>query len=624
MIYYTFVSLQYNKDVVAMIENLNSLKSIFMISSVILVIFAVVFILYSNSYFTRKRKKEIGLYSLVGISKRRIGSLMFYENYVLGLVALVLGIGIGILFSKFFSMILIGLLGTRDTIGFTFSWMPVLNTIIVFTIIILITSIKGYRMIYKFKLIELFHTDNENDVFPNTTWLSVISGLASLILFTVGFLMADRALPVSNSEILIHILIIMISVVAGTYLLFHSLIQYLLILMRRHKTHSYRGINLVGISQLMYRIKGNINTFTIIALLSTLTICLFTSVFAQYITSHQLSKDLAPFSYTHLSKDEAYNKQIFDIIKKDSEHPLTVQIDIPVIELQQEYIGPGNYDASLIRIVSENIFNEVVTQLYQRPSSTINLNPGETMAIKPLLTDQTKDDYLGNTILFTIGTKSYSLDVMGLTDMRILTWTYPDFYIIVDDGVFNEMKGFVTPNIYKAYEVQNENSTKKTSEELIKLNSIDESVFKGDKDNSQIFTYYKVYKANLEEASLVLFVVSFLGLVFLTATGSILYFKQLTDASESKQNYTILSKLGITPKEIRFSIAKQNLFVFLLPLIAALINSIIMLNFFTKFFSSLIGTDIATPILLSGVSFFLLYLIYYGVTVKTYDKIVNN
>jgi putative ABC transport system permease protein len=623
MIYYTFVSLQYNKEVVAMIENLNSLRSIFMMSSVILVIFAVVFILYSNSYFTRQRKKEIGLYSLVGIPKRKIGTLMFYENYILGSVALVIGIGIGILFSKFFSMILVGLLGTSDTIGFTFTWAPVLNTIIVFTIITMITSIKGYRLIYKFKLIELFRTDNENSTLPNTTWLSALCGIGSLVLFAVGYLMSDRELPGTNTELLTHMIVIMTSAVAGTYLLFRFLIQYLLILMRGHKKYSYRGINIVGISQLMYRIKGNINTFTIIALLSTLTICLFTSVFAQYITSNQLSKSLSPFSYSHLSKGAAYDKQIIDIIQNDTEHPLKVQYDIPVIELQQEYIGPANYDASLIRVIPEKVYNEVMTGLYQRPSSTINLKSSETMAIKPLLTDQTKDDYLGKNINFTISNKRYSLDFIGLAETRILTWTYPDFYIIVDDGVFDEMKSLVTPNIYKVYEVQNENSTKKTSDELRKLNSINESIFKGDKDNSQIFTYYEAYKANLEEASLVLFVVSFLGLVFLTATGSILYFKQLTDANESKQNYIILSKLGITRKEIRFSITKQNLFVFLLPLFVAFANCIIMLNFFTKFFSSLIGTDIITPILLSGLSFFILYLIYYGVTVTTYDKIVN-
>ena len=141
---------------------------------------------------------------------------------------------------------------------------------------------------------------------------------------------------------------------------------------------------------------------------------------------------------------------------------------------------------------------------------------------------------------------------------RILTWDNPDFFIIINDDVFNEIKKSITPLIFKAYEVSGENNTKTTSTILKGLNSTDTNIFASSKDNSQIFTYYEVYKKNLEESSLILFVVSFLGCVFSSATGSILYFKQLTDATENKRYYNILFKLGITKKRCIYPLLSKT------------------------------------------------------------------
>ena len=622
VIYYAFVSLRYNDSVIEAIDNFTSLESIFIMSSMIIILFSLIFIFYSNAFFIRGRKKEIGLYSIVGIPKKTIGKMMFFENLIMGLISLVIGIILGLLFSRFFAMILINLIDNSLSIDFSFSFKPILNTITVFLFIIILTSIKAYMTIYKFKLVDLFKNDNENLKMPINTQLSYLSAVISIIMLIISFYISTKQLPKNNFGIIVHMLMIIVNLIVGNYLLFNSCIPYILKLLKKYKKHFYKNINMISTSHLLYRIKGNINTLTITALLSALTISLFATVFSQYKSSNQLSKNFAPFSYTHLSKGNDYDNNIKEIIENDENHPVKYSFDIPVIEVDYMFKGPKNYSTPKLRIISESVYNNVSKALYnQKPISLSNNN---ALAIQPLFTDHSNSDYKNLNINLDIKGAKYNFNLDGMVTGRILTWDNPDFFIIINDDIFNEIKKSINPLVFKTYEVLDENDTKSTSAILKSLNSTDTNIFASSKDNSQIFTYYEVYKKNLDESSLILFVVSFLGCVFSCATGSILYFKQLTDATENKGYYNILFKLGITKKEVYLSIVKQNLFIFAIPLFIALFDSIIILNFLTNFISNLIGSSFIIPIFISLISFIFIYFVYYILTVNTYNTIISN
>lgn len=622
VIYYAFVSLRYNDSVIEAIDNFTSLESIFIMSSMIIILFSLIFIFYSNAFFIRGRKKEIGLYSIVGIPKKTIGKMMFFENLIMGLISLVIGIILGLLFSRFFAMILINLIDNSLSIDFSFSFKPILNTITVFLFIIILTSIKAYMTIYKFKLVDLFKNDNENLKMPINTQLSYLSAVISIIMLIISFYISTKQLPKNSFGIIVHMLMIIVNLIVGNYLLFNSCIPYILKLLKKYKKHFYKNINMISTSHLLYRIKGNINTLTITALLSALTISLFATVFSQYKSSNQLSKNFAPFSYTHLSKGSDYDNKIKEIIENDENHPVKYAFDIPVIEVDYMFKGPKNYSTPKLRIIPETVYNNVSKALYnQKPISLSNNN---ALAIQPLFTDHSDSDYKNLDINLDIKGTNYNFNLDGMVRGRILTWDNPDFFIIIKDDIFNEIKKSINPLVFKAYEVSDENNTKSTSAILKSLNSTDTNIFASSKDNSQIFTYYEVYKKNLDESSLILFVVSFLGCVFSCATGSILYFKQLTDATENKGYYNILFKLGITKKEVYLSIVKQNLFIFAIPLFIALFDSIIILNFLTNFISNLIGSSFIIPIFISLISFIFIYFVYYILTVNTYNTIISN
>ena len=622
VIYYAFVSLRYNDSVIEAIDNFTSLESIFIMSSMIIILFSLIFIFYSNAFFIRGRKKEIGLYSIVGIPKKTIGKMMFFENLIMGLISLVIGIILGLLFSRFFAMILINLIDNSLSIDFSFSFKPILNTITVFLFIIILTSIKAYMTIYKFKLVDLFKNDNENLKMPINTQLSYLSAVISIIMLIISFYISTKQLPKNSFGIIVHMLMIIVNLIVGNYLLFNSCIPYILKLLKKYKKHFYKNINMISTSHLLYRIKGNINTLTITALLSALTISLFATVFSQYKSSNQLSKNFAPFSYTHLSKGSDYDNKIKEIIENDENHPVKYAFDIPVIEVDYMFKGPKNYSTPKLRIIPETVYNNVSKALYNQ--NPISLSNNNALAIQPLFTDHSDSDYKNLDINLDIKGTNYNFNLDGMVRGRILTWDNPDFFIIIKDDIFNEIKKSINPLVFKAYEVLDENDTKSTSAILKSLNSTDTNIFASSKDNSQIFTYYEVYKKNLDESSLILFVVSFLGCVFSCATGSILYFKQLTDATENKDYYNILFKLGITKKEVYLSIVKQNLFIFAIPLFIALFDSIIILNFLTNFISNLIGSSFIIPIFISLISFIFIYFVYYILTVNTYNTIISN
>lgn len=611
VIYYTFVSLQYSPEVQMAIESSDAVLNIFIAGSIVLIIFVAIFIYFSNSFFTKKRKKEVGLYSLLGLKKKTIGRMLFYENLIMGGMAVVFGIIIGTILSKLFTMIVLKLLDSAVEVSFGISVEAIVNTLIVFLIISLFTSFSAYRLIYRFKLIELFRAEKEGEKLPKA---SSFAAIASIILIGFSYWIGFKP-PTENIQVLTNLLLFIISIVVGTYLLFRFLTIYILKLIQNKKARYYKGTNLIGISQLLYRINGNARTLTIIALLSAVTISAISVGYSFYYTNENQAEKAAPFSYTHVSISETVDKQIEKVIESDPEHSLIGHIEIPVIFLNGEvsspllsdYLGNGP-----IKIISEHTYHEALKILGKE--SKIQLTPNQTIGIRPLLTDYTTADYVGQTVTLNMPNKVLDLKLTSMAEHRILPWSYPDFVIVVHDQLFNEMATRVPSVTIKAYEVAGEKTTKDTANQLQEIAS----------EEMNLTTYYNVYREGLESGGLNLFILGFLGLVFLAATGSIIYFKQLTEAHEDRNRYMILRKIGVSKKEINTIIRKQMIFIFGLPLIVGVVHGLVILQIASNIFSVLIGTNLTVPILITAVLYFVIYLGYYLLTLTSVKNTVNN
>ncbi|MFB6467457.1 FtsX-like permease family protein [Cytobacillus sp. Hz8] len=636
VIYYTFVSLQYSEEIQEVIESSKQMQSTFLVSSIILILFVTIFIWYSNSFFTKKRKKEVGLYSLLGLRKKSIGKMLFYENLIMGILVLFMGILLGSFLTRLFSMMLMKLLDAEVNIHFSLSFEAIANTLIVFAIIIIFTSIQGYRLIYRFKLIELFQAEKEGD---SVLKGSMVAAVISLVCLGVSYWQAFEPFPanLTNAYVLGKISWITGGIVIGTFLLFRSVTVYLLKVAQKNKSRYYRGMNLVGISQLLYRIKANAQTFTMIALLSALTLSAICITYSQYYGTKEHADAAMPFSYSHLSKGADFDQRIRDIIMSDKNHPVTAEIDIPVIKLDgkkteelPEYLA-GIMDVAKekpgekpIRLISESTYSQALKVLNKEES--VNLQENQTAVIKPMSTNPSLSDYKGHKVTLKLPQGKKTLEFTDMLEERVMAWTYPDFYIVVTDQIYNQIAKQVKPSIFKAYQVKNQKTTKETSDRLEKLDTSENqkvTFFNMYKTDSKISTYYTVYRAGVEETGLNIFTIGFLGLVFLAATGSILYFKQLTEANSDKCRYEILRKIGVSRKEIYRSIAKQSLFVFALPLIVGVMHSFVILEVLNNMLSDVIGVNLTIPIISSMIAYIMIYFGYYVLTVKTYNNIVN-
>ncbi|EMN7729925.1 ABC transporter permease [Bacillus thuringiensis] len=595
LICYTFNSLLYTPEIKNAVNNMEDTMSQ---TSFVLVGFVAVFIGYSNAFFTKKRKKEVGLYSLLGVRKKIIARMLFFENVIIGAITLICGLVLGIILSRLFIMLLLKLVGAPVDVSFSIPMEAIMNTTITFTVITIFTSLQSYLLIYRFKLIELFQADKKGEKVPKA---SIVSALVSIILLVSSYWLMFKGAAMLSMPL----------VVIGTYLLFRSLTVYLLKRAQKNKPNYYKGINIIGTSHLLYRVKGNALMLTVIALLITAALPYIQASFSEYSITEKDAHKTAPFSYIHLSKDEAYDNQMKRVISKDIDHPIKAQLDIPIIKVKGNTSAPfQDKDNLSVNLISENGFHKMnqILKLGDIPS----LSGEQAIAFKQFI-NQPVSDFMNHQVNFSLPMGNHSVKLNKLEKKFIGLTSGPEpLYIVVDDAMFDSVAKQVNPITYKAYKVEDEKTTKETSDILMILAG----------EDTQMRTFYQEYKKIKALTGMKIFVVSFLAIVLLVATGSVIYFKQLTEAHSDKNRYEILRKIGVNRKEVRTTIAKQTLFVFLLPLIIGILNAAMLTMSISLQYSMDIQQDIISFIY-AMTTYGVIYFVYYVLTVNSYNRIVN-
>ncbi|MGG4554773.1 ABC transporter permease [Paenibacillus humicus] len=612
VIYFTFVSLKYDSTIASASEGSQKISSAFSGAAVVLIVFVAVFIWYSNSFFTRKRKKEVGLYSLLGVRKKQIGRMLFYENFLMGILALIVGIALGAVLSRFFVMILMKVMGYAVVADFSISPAAILNTFLVFMIITLITSVQGYRLIYRFKLIELFKADQEREEEPKS---SLVIALLSVALIGFGYWLALQNVLTSKAWATIGYmltpLVILICVILGTYLLFNTLTVTLLKLARKHKKSYWRGLNLIGTSQLLYRMKGNARTLTIIAVLSATTLTAVGTAYSTYYNTRTNAAVSNPNSYMFIGVDSTTTGKANKAIEQAAGHKVLYHESIPLLEVDADTSGLNNTlgeDEQSFTVISSRDFNQL-TKLQGRDDA-ISLVGNEAAVLEPAYLDGISPEYVGSSIKLKGERINKTIQFKTLKKYNVLNLGTVYSTIVVSDDMFAELKPNGKSMAIEAYGITHQDKAKELTKQLEEILP----------EKAGLSSYYSVYSRGMESTGLLMFMGGFLGLVFLAATGSIIYFKQLTEAGSDKARYVILHKIGVKKREIRKSVAKQVLFIFALPLAFGIAHCAVALSALSK----LMMTNLVVPVVSCMGIYVGIYLIYYFLTVHAYCKIVTN
>ncbi|MBS4201126.1 ABC transporter permease [Bacillus sp. FJAT-49732] len=608
VIYFTFVSLQYNKQINESATALGKVQPAFMAASVLLLLFSAIFIWYSNDFFVRKRKKEVALYSLFGMRKKQVGKLLFYENLIMGIVALGIGMAIGVLLSKLFTMLLIRLMGFSIIANFEISSEAVIQTLIVFIVIIVVTSIHNYRMIYRYTLLDLLKADKQGE---KQLKVSIVAAIASILALGVGYTVL---LQPSNSGIYKEygfgaVLFSLLMILIGSFLFIRSVFAVLLERMKKIKGLYFKGVNLISVSHLRFRMKGNTVILSMIALLSTVTLFVLGAIFGLHHNVTAMAESNYPLSLMYTSQNSEMDAAVDKIIKSSKQHKIVFSDRVEYLQVEGDLSATGRWNRFPVILLSEKEYRRIAGNMGKQSEGVgkdraIVFNDGNM--------NQQNDPYTGKTI--TILNQKFTIH--KYEEKLVLNQNYYVFPMVINDANYEQIKEHVTTKEMQVYKVKNE----KSMETLMK--EIQDVVFKDfevDQDSMIFSSFFYEYQQGVQSYGLLIFIGGFLGIVFLLATGSMLHYKQLTEASADQGRYDILRKIGMSRKQTQSTIAKQLLPVFLLPLVIAIPNSSFLITALARFSEM----NLLLPFLSTIAIYMAIYLVYYFITLRKYNVIVN-
>lgn len=620
-----FYSIYYTKQIQSFSSGKVKVGAIFEVAAFIVIIFSAIFIWYANSFFIKNKKKEIAIYSLVGMKKKEIGMLMFFENIFLGVLSLIVGVPLGAITSRFFLKILTICMKSSVSIEYTFDIRAVVMTIFVFMIIFLLNSIKAYRIIYKFKLIELIHASKEGEKKPEFSKLLANLSIIMVVSGYVGALIID--VESGGMKMVYEGLFVTLLVVLGTYLLFNNLIIYMFKIFEKNKKVYYKGENLLGVSQIIYRIKGNSNLLATIAVISAVAITALCFTFSFSMFLEKVAPNGCPFSIMYEGGNEKLNKCVEDVINNHNEINETYKKDFLMINgsgLTEKYKGSFGRDLKSpfdMFVISESEYKDIIndsgfnkgTDIVDRPTDIKINKDNQCFFIEVSSLASGRGRLTGDELNATIGGKAYKFDISDSDVKCVLGVEFQKTTIVVPDISFNKLlddnKNNVT--IIRAYNFDNQLKSGDVVRELSKIIPSD----------NHFASYYDMYTSTHTLYGSYIFIGIFIGILFVVSTGSIMYYKQLTEAYEDKDRYSILSKIGLSKKETLRIVIKQLGFIFVMPLLFSILHSIAALAAYIKY----CGWSISQIEWIGGTIgvYIVIYLCFYILSVKSYMRIIN-
>lgn len=599
--------------------------SIFFLGTVVIAIFCVALLFYTNSFLIKRRKKELGLYCVLGLEKRHVALVLFFETLFSALFCLVLGLIFGILFSKALFLALLYVLDFSTPIAFTISIPSLITTLVLFLLLYAVLFLYNATHVQRARPVELLRSTQTGEREPRASWLLTLLGLICL---GIGYFIAVTVKEPLNALLVFFGAVLL--VIAGTFCLFTSGSIALLKLLRRNKTYYYQPRHFISVSGLMYRMKQNAAGLASICILSTMVLVTISTTVCLYIGRDSMISSLNPTSISGrvtLLDDrtpEQLNTEIDAALEQDGIRP-----DV----LEQRFLW--RY-ADFYALRDKNVFTNAPDDTKQQPVlvSLIPLEDYNAMTGQQLALDASEALLFTNDASFSGNTAQIGgetlhilqqLDVLGPYQSNQVSTVQLSYEFVVSD--FTQLQ-----QIYRSATGQNAEL-----EMCVYLDTQDDSALQK-AIASALFehtppeTIYSINaRATVTESwnsmyGSFLFLGLFLGSLFLMATVLIIYYKQISEGFDDHDRFSILQKVGMSKKEVRATINKQILLVFFLPLAMAFVHMAFAYNVICNILVFFGMTDRLLFLVCCLVTFFifsLLYLFVYRMTAHTYYRLVE-
>lgn len=589
------------------------------------------FLFYAGSFVTKRRKKEIGLYNLLGLEKTHIGMMLFIENIILYVVIMAGGILLGTVLAKLMFLILLKVSSMPVDVAFTFSPLAFKDTLAGFGVIFLYNFIVLLFGIGKSKGTDLLSAGKRGEKEPR--FLPLWSFIGVVILIS-GY--ASSVNSRADEMIFIDFFMAVFLVVIGTYLVFTSGSVLFFKLIRRSKKIYYRADNFITISGMFYRMKKNAAGLSNICIFSTMTLITLICTFIVGFGIEEVSDYLCPYDVTaEFHEDSLYTESV-----QEKLHDLEEKYDV---SLQRADF----FDViSLTCSKAENSFGPVVDEDDENKCRVIFM----TLATYDLLTDGqnalTGDDVL----IYTNGADfdHKSLDFMGVKanikeEVQEL-FPYPkaaqnnnpsDYVIITADEAQKDIyvSAWAKQNGVEDIEAFLRSGRQKagvllTGDEEERTAFIADFTEWCEKQNGFIASRNELYDRRDLQSMYggLLFIGVIFGIIFFMCLIIIMYYKQISEGYEDQGSFSIMKKVGMGDEEIKSTIRKQILCIFGLPLAGALLHTFVGMFMVKQLFAMIAFYDSGLMMacsIVTAVIFALIYVFSYFMTAKTYYRIVD-
>lgn len=589
-------------------------------------LFAVLFLFYTNSFIIKRRKKELGLYNILGMEKRHIAHILFRETLLIAVCSLALGLGLGIVFSRVVFWLLGLLLGTNLAVAFVIPVSAITSTLGLFGLIFLLTLCYNLLQVKLSKPIELLHGGETGEREPKAHWFLAVLGA---LLLGTGYTMAVTIQDPLSALVFFFVAVIL--VILGTYLLFITGITAMLKLLKKNKRFYYKTNHFTALSGMLFRMKQNAAGLASICVLFTALLVTVSTTFSLYTSMDGLLRARYPRNVL-VSVCDA-NQEAKDMVRsavnqKSQELGLALEnvVDREGWNITTARVGNTLHtqEVSLETCAVVNIFTQ--SEFERFSGQQVDLAENQVLLFDPANTFPEEDTLHIDDKTYEIVPSDYVMP-----EASTLAQIYEMYYLVVRDETVVENilapSGSDTFPIY-SYDFDVAGGDPEDIAALREaLGTVDFSgpgveyaalLFEDSATSRQSF---------MELYGGLFFLGLFLGVLFLLGTALIIYYKQVSEGYDDARRFNIMQKVGMSHKEVKQSIHSQILLVFFLPLVMAVLHLAFAFPMLQKILL-VMGLNNFPLILCSTLGcvgvFAVAYLVIYALTARTYYNIVES
>ncbi|EOU1559590.1 ABC transporter permease [Clostridium perfringens] len=601
-------------------------------------------ILYANNFLVKKRKKELGIYMTLGMGKNKISKILTYETALVGIISLVVGLGVGIIVSQGISAFASKLFEVSlSNYKFLLSTDAILKTVLYFGIIFILVMIFNTFVISKYKLIDMLTAAKKNeDIKIKNPILTAIIFFISLGLLGVAYkLVIKVGLNPTDRMFLVSIVL----GILGTLLLFFSLAGFVLYVLQRNKNVYLKGLNIFVLRQMNSKINTNFLSMTVICLMLFLTISTLATGLSFKNALEKGLENTTPFdaSATYYIDEDSKIKTAEESIR---ELGFKFNPEDKIVSYNEYKLEKTNLESLLNKNAEGKNKKEIVEAMTYKGTNAISISSyndiralsGEksvSLANNEVLissnlgeVENTLKNILKNNEKIEIDGKEYKIANNALIgEGKVIKEAFEStgmtnnfFTLIVPDNIVSNLK----PIANKI----NINFPKNSNEEE-RVQKLFNEYRDGVVDSSKYgfvngYTKARIYEDNNGMTNIVLFIGIYLGVIFLISSTAVLALQQLSEASDSIDRYKSLRRIGVSQKMINKSIFTQVSIYFGLPLVVALVHSIVAIKVVNGFLTMFNRPDIGVSSLVTALIMVIVYGGYFYATYTGYKSTVKN